>query len=73
MAADVHKQLVHIATTHGINLAKVARVAKLLGHTDEQKIVEYIRQSGFAVVRNVSDGKGGFRRQTEEEFADKFK
>ncbi len=69
MAAEIHR----ISAEYHLPLAKVAGAAKLLGHTDGKLIAEYLHQKGFAVVRKVSDGNGGYRNMTPEEFADKFR
>jgi hypothetical protein len=62
-----------ISREYGIPLVKVADAVKRLGHTDGKIIADYINQRGFAVIRKVSDGHGGTRRMTEEEFDDRFK
>jgi len=62
-----------ISREYGIPLVKVADAIKRLGHTDGKIIADYINQRGHAVIRKVSDGKGGRRLMTEEEFDARFK
>jgi hypothetical protein len=69
LAKEIHR----IATEYGLPLVKVADAVKRLGHTDGKLIYEYIHQKGFAVVRKVSDGQGGLRGMTPEEFENLFK
>jgi hypothetical protein len=70
---SISEDIWRIAKSLNINVATVANAVKLLGHTDEKKIGDYINQRSFAIVRKVSDGNGGTRRMTDEEFAEKFK
>lgn len=69
LANEIHR----IATEYNLPLVQVANAVKRLGHINGNLIAEYLRQKDFAIVRKVSDGNGGFRTQTPEEFADRFK
>lgn len=68
LAQEIHR----IATEYGIPCSRVAEAVKLLGHTDGKLIADYLDQRNRAVLRKVSDGHGGMRRMTQEEFAARF-
>ncbi len=60
-------QLREIADTHGLPFGRVMEAVKDLGHTDGQKIKNYLDELSFAVTRKFTDKNGVFRSMTRDE------